>query len=119
VPNGVGELRPPRRFEVRQQVELAGVVRAVTARHLSEHYTAKGSGGTILYTLHGGEQITVDTRTHLRARPRPPEPGSRRPASQRERPSMDEVLARIELHKGGSVGFAQAAEDLSEERSRR
>jgi hypothetical protein len=32
---------------------------------LSEHYTAKGSGGTILYTLHGGQQITVDTRTHL------------------------------------------------------
>jgi hypothetical protein len=32
---------------------------------LSKHYTAKGSGGTILYTLHGGEQITVDVRTHL------------------------------------------------------
>jgi hypothetical protein len=32
---------------------------------LSEQYTAQGSGGTILYTLHGGEQITVDARTHL------------------------------------------------------
>jgi hypothetical protein len=32
---------------------------------LSEHYTAKGSDRTILYTLHGGEQITVNARTHL------------------------------------------------------
>jgi plasmid stability protein len=35
-----------------------------------------------------------------------------------ERPSIDEVLARIELRDGGSVGFAQAAEDLSEARAR-
>ena len=32
---------------------------------LSKRYTAKGSGATILYTLHGGEQIRVDVRTHL------------------------------------------------------
>jgi hypothetical protein len=32
---------------------------------LSKHYTAKGSGSSIFYTLHGGEQITVDVRTHL------------------------------------------------------
>lgn len=29
------------------------------------HYTARASGATIFYTLRGGEQITVDARTHL------------------------------------------------------
>ncbi len=36
-----------------------------------------------------------------------------------ERPSVDEVLDRIEHRSGGRVGLRQAAEDLSEERSRR
>jgi antitoxin FitA len=36
-----------------------------------------------------------------------------------ERPSVDEVLDRIERHSGGQVGLRQAAEDLDEERSRR
>jgi plasmid stability protein len=36
-----------------------------------------------------------------------------------ERPSVDEVLDRIERHSGGQVGLRQAAEDLGEERSRR
>jgi plasmid stability protein len=36
-----------------------------------------------------------------------------------ERPSVDEVLDRIERHSGGQVGLRQAAEDLREERSRR
>jgi hypothetical protein len=36
-----------------------------------------------------------------------------------ERPSVDEVLERIETRRGGQVGFAQAAKDLSEERPNR
>jgi plasmid stability protein len=36
-----------------------------------------------------------------------------------ERPSVDEVLDRIEHRSGGQVGLRRAAEDLSEERSRR
>jgi len=36
-----------------------------------------------------------------------------------ERPSVDEVLDRIERRSGGRVGLRQAAEDLGEERSRR
>jgi antitoxin FitA len=36
-----------------------------------------------------------------------------------ERPSVDEVLDRIEKRRGGRVGLTQAAEDLSEERSQR
>ncbi|MDQ6616430.1 MAG: hypothetical protein M3083_17235 [Actinomycetota bacterium] len=35
-----------------------------------------------------------------------------------ERPSLDEVLDRIERHRGGRVGLRQAAEDIAEERSR-
>lgn len=35
-----------------------------------------------------------------------------------ERPSLNEVLDRIEQGRGGSVGFAQAAEDLAGERAR-
>jgi antitoxin FitA len=35
-----------------------------------------------------------------------------------ERPSLDEVLDRIERHRGGRVGFRQAVEDLSAERAR-
>jgi len=36
-----------------------------------------------------------------------------------ERPSVDEVLDRIGRRRGGSVGFAQAAEDLAEGRAGR
>jgi antitoxin FitA len=36
-----------------------------------------------------------------------------------ERPSMADVLDRIERRRGGRVGFAQATRDLSQERSRR
>ena len=36
-----------------------------------------------------------------------------------KRPSMDDVLDKIERHRGGSVGLAQAAADLLEERARR
>jgi plasmid stability protein len=36
-----------------------------------------------------------------------------------EKPSIDEVLDRIERRRGGRVGLRQAAEDLAEERSRR
>jgi len=36
-----------------------------------------------------------------------------------ERPSIDEVLDRIATRRGGRVGFAQAAQDLSEERVQR
>jgi plasmid stability protein len=36
-----------------------------------------------------------------------------------ERPSVDEVLDRIERRSGGQVGLRRAAEDLDEERSRR
>lgn len=34
------------------------------------------------------------------------------------KPSLQEVLERIERHRGGRVGLRQAAEDLAEERSR-
>ncbi len=33
-----------------------------------------------------------------------------------ERPTMDEVLARIEHRSGGRIGFARAVEDLAHER---
>ncbi|MEO8692912.1 MAG: hypothetical protein ABI658_05310 [Acidimicrobiales bacterium] len=36
-----------------------------------------------------------------------------------QRPSLDEVLDRIERRHGGRVGLAQAVEDLVEERGRR
>jgi plasmid stability protein len=36
-----------------------------------------------------------------------------------ERPSMDEVLARVATRRGGRVGLAQAVRDLSAERERR
>lgn len=36
-----------------------------------------------------------------------------------EKPSLDEVLDRIERRRGGRVGLAQAVEDLMEERGRR
>jgi hypothetical protein len=36
-----------------------------------------------------------------------------------ERPSMDEVLDRIEQHRDGRVGLARAAKDVSEERAQR
>ncbi len=36
-----------------------------------------------------------------------------------ERPSLDEVLDRIERRRGGQVGLRQAVEDLAEERARR
>jgi plasmid stability protein len=35
-----------------------------------------------------------------------------------ERPSIDEVLDRIESRSGGRVGLQQAADDLAEERQR-
>jgi plasmid stability protein len=35
-----------------------------------------------------------------------------------ERPSLDEVLDRIERHRGGRVGLRQAVEDLAAERAR-
>jgi hypothetical protein len=35
-----------------------------------------------------------------------------------ERPSVDEVLDRIEGRTGGQVGLEQAADDLAEERER-
>jgi plasmid stability protein len=35
-----------------------------------------------------------------------------------EKPSIDEVLERIERRRGGTVGLRQAAEDLAEERAR-
>jgi plasmid stability protein len=35
-----------------------------------------------------------------------------------ERPSVDEVLDRIEGRTGGQVGLEQAADDLAEERAR-
>ena len=34
-----------------------------------------------------------------------------------DRPSIDEVLHRIERRRGGRVGFAQAARDMSQERA--
>ena len=33
-----------------------------------------------------------------------------------ERPSLEEVLDRLDGRRGGSVGFQQAVEDLAEER---
>jgi hypothetical protein len=36
-----------------------------------------------------------------------------------ERPSIADVLDGIERRRGGRVGFAQAARDLSQERARR
>jgi hypothetical protein len=36
-----------------------------------------------------------------------------------ERPSLDEVLQRVERRRGGRVGFSQAAADLSDDRVRR
>jgi len=33
-----------------------------------------------------------------------------------ERPSLDEVLQRVERRRGGRVGFSQAAADLSDDR---
>lgn len=36
-----------------------------------------------------------------------------------EQPTVDEVLDQIEQRHGGAVGLAQAAEDLSEARTRR
>ncbi len=35
-----------------------------------------------------------------------------------ERPSLAETLDRIDGHRGGEVGLAQAVEDLGQERSR-
>ncbi len=35
-----------------------------------------------------------------------------------EKPSLDEVLDRIQRHRGGRVGLDQAVEDLTEERQR-
>jgi hypothetical protein len=35
-----------------------------------------------------------------------------------ERPSIDEVLDRIDRQRGGQVGFRQAVEDLAEDRTR-
>jgi len=34
-------------------------------------------------------------------------------------PTLEDVLRRIETHRGGRVGLAQAAADLTDERSRR
>ena len=36
-----------------------------------------------------------------------------------QRPTLDEVLDRIERHSGGEVGLARAAEDVTGERARR
>lgn len=36
-----------------------------------------------------------------------------------ERPTLEEVLDRIERRRGGRVGLRQAARDIAEERSRR
>jgi plasmid stability protein len=36
-----------------------------------------------------------------------------------QRPTLDEVLDRIERHRGGEVGLARAGTDLAEERARR
>ena len=35
-----------------------------------------------------------------------------------ERPSIDDMLDRIERHEGGRVGLGQAVDDLADERSR-
>lgn len=36
-----------------------------------------------------------------------------------DQPTVEEVLEQIDQRRGGSVGLAQAAEDLNEERARR
>jgi plasmid stability protein len=36
-----------------------------------------------------------------------------------EQPTVEELLERVEQRRGGSVGLAQAADDLHEERARR
>ena len=36
-----------------------------------------------------------------------------------EQPTIDELLDRVARRRGGSVGLAQAADDLHEERARR
>lgn len=36
-----------------------------------------------------------------------------------EQPMIDELLDKVDRRRGGSVGLAQAAEDLREERARR
>jgi hypothetical protein len=36
-----------------------------------------------------------------------------------ERPTLSEVLDRIERRRGGRIGLGQAAEDIAEERTRR
>ena len=36
-----------------------------------------------------------------------------------EQPTIDELLDQVDRRRGGSVGLAQAAEDLREERARR
>lgn len=36
-----------------------------------------------------------------------------------EQPSLEEVLDRIDRRRGGSVGFAQAVQDVAAERARR
>ena len=36
-----------------------------------------------------------------------------------ERPTLEEVLDRIERRRGGRVGLSQAVQDIAEERSRR
>lgn len=36
-----------------------------------------------------------------------------------QRPSIDDVMDRIERRRGGTVGLEQAAADLAEERARR
>lgn len=35
-----------------------------------------------------------------------------------ERPTLDEVLDRIERRRGGSIGFEQAVDDVASERDR-
>jgi plasmid stability protein len=36
-----------------------------------------------------------------------------------EKPTLQDVLARIEQRRGGAVGLQQAVDDIAEERSRR
>jgi len=36
-----------------------------------------------------------------------------------ERPTLQDVLTRIEQRRGGEVGFLRAVDDIAEERSRR
>ncbi len=36
-----------------------------------------------------------------------------------EKPTLQDVLTRIEQRRGGEVGFLQAVDDIAEERSRR